>query len=177
MRDSRQELLVRTPGNFAIVADIGDVIVTQRGAPVYVRDVADIVDGFKERERITRLNGAESVVVSVRKQSGSNSAAVAAGVKEALDEVIAANPEFEIVIVDDESDVVLRATNGALEDLLWATALAFLVVLLFFRNVRNTIITIIGLPVIIVSTLFFMNLFGISINQLSLLGPCASGCF
>ena len=169
LRDSRQELLVRTPGNFAIVADIGDVIVTQRGAPVYVRDVADIVDGFKERERITRLNGAESVVVSVRKQSGSNSAAVAAGVKEALDEVIAANPEFEIVIVDDESDVVLRATNGALEDLLWATALAFLVVLLFFRNVRNTIITIIGLPVIIVSTLFFMNLFGISINQLSLL--------
>ncbi len=169
LRDSRQELLVRTPGNFAIVADIGDVIVTQRGAPVYVRDVADIVDGFKERERITRLNGAESVVVSVRKQSGSNSAAVAAGVKEALDEVIAANPEFEIVIVDDESDVVLRATNGALEDLLCATALAFLVVLLFFRNVRNTIITIIGLPVIIVSTLFFMNLFGISINQLSLL--------
>jgi len=169
LKDSRQELLVRTPGDFATVKDIGDVIVTQRGAPVYVRDVAEIVDGFRERESITRLNGGESVVVSVRKQSGSNSAAVAAGVKEALDEVIAANPEFEIVIVDDESDVVLRATNGALEDLLWATALAFLVVLIFFRNVRNTIITIIGLPVIIVSTLFFMNLFGISINQLSLL--------
>jgi len=169
LKDPSQELLVRTPGNFAAVADIEDVIITQRGSPVYLRDVATVVDGFRERESITRLNGEESVILSVRKQSGSNSAAVAAGVKAALDGVIAANPELEIVIIDDESDVVLRATNGALEDILWGAALAFLVVLLFFRSVRNTVITVIGLPVIIITTLFFMDMLNISINQLSLL--------
>ena len=62
-----------------------------------------------------------------------------------------------------------QSTDGAVEDLLYAAVLAALVMLFFFRDLRNTLVTVAGLPVIMISTLFFMDLFGISLNQISLL--------
>jgi len=168
--ESGKELLVRTPGNFQTLPDIENVVISQRGTtPIYLRDVAAVVDSFETRDTITRLNGEESVVVRVRKQSGTNTAAVVGGVKEQLDPIIAANPDLEVVISSDQSVQVERNTMGALEDLLWGAVLASLVVLVFFRDLRNTLVTMAGLPVIMISSLFFMDLFGIGLNQLSLL--------
>jgi HAE1 family hydrophobic/amphiphilic exporter-1 len=167
--DGQRELLVRTPGNFAALEDIGNVVLANRGAPVYLRDVATITDGFETRDSITRLNGEESVVVRVRKQSGTNTTAVANEVKAALDPIRAANPNLDIRVAGDESLVVKESTDGALEDLLWSALLATLVILFFFRDLRNTLITMAGLPVIMIASLFFMDLMGISLNQISLL--------
>ncbi len=166
-----RELQVRTPGYFQTLDDVRNVIVSQRGTtPVRIRDVAKVVDSFKTRNTITRLNGQESVVVNVRKQSGTNTAAVVDGVKQALAPVLKANPNLDLVISADQSIQVKSNTNGAIEDLLWGAALASLVVLFFFRDLRNTLVTMAGLPVIMISSLFFMNLLGIGLNQLSLLG-------
>ena len=168
--EAGKELLVRTPGNFQTLQDIENVVISQRGTtPIFLRDVAAVVDGFETRDTITRLNGEESVVVRVRKQSGTNTAAVVGGVKEQLDPIVAANPDLEVVISSDQSVQVERNTMGALEDLLWGAVLASLVVLVFFRDLRNTLVTMAGLPVIMISSLFFMDLFGIGLNQLSLL--------
>jgi len=164
-----QKLLVRTPGNFQQPADLEDVIIAQRTAPVYLRDVATVVDGFEDREVITRLNGEESISVAIRKQSGSNTLAVADGVKDVLASIREANPDLDIVTAGDESIVVRESTNGALSDLFWGALLAGLTILLFFRNVRNTFLTIVGLPVIMITTIFFMELAGLSLNNISLL--------
>ncbi len=165
------QLQVRTPGYFQTLDDIRNVIVSQRGAtPVYLRDVAQVVDDFKTRDTLTRLNGQESVVVNVRKQSGTNTAAVVNGVKKGLEPVLKAHPELDLVISADQSIQVEKNTQGAIEDLLWGSVLASLVVLFFFRDLRNTLVTMAGLPVIMISSLFFMNLLGIGLNQLSLLG-------
>ncbi|MEZ4661269.1 MAG: efflux RND transporter permease subunit [Caldilineaceae bacterium] len=121
--DGGQKLLVRTPGNFETVDQLNDIIVGQsQTAPVYLRDVAQVVDGFQEREELTRLNGEESVTIAIRKQSGSNSLAVADGVKETLNAITAANPDLEIVIGGDESVIVRESTNGAISDLLGRAA-------------------------------------------------------
>jgi HAE1 family hydrophobic/amphiphilic exporter-1 len=144
-------------------------VVSQRGAPVYLRDVAIVEDGFKTRETITRLNGEESIVVSVRKQSGTNTLAVSSAVKEALAGIGAANATLSIIIAGDEAEIVQESTDGALEDLLWSSLLATLVILFFFRDLRNTLITMSGLPVIMIATIFFMDVMNISLNQISLL--------
>lgn len=167
--DGQLELLVRTPGNFDSLEDIEDVIVTNRGASIYVRDVATVVDTFEKRDKITRLNGEESIVVSVRKESGTNTTEVADDVKSVLDDIAAENPGLDVAIAGDESDIVRQSANGAVEDLLWGALLASVVIFIFFRDLRNTIITIAGLPVIMISSLFFMDLLNISLNQLSLL--------
>lgn len=167
--EGNREVTLRTPGNFQTLDDIRNVIIADRGAPVYLRDVATVEDGFKKREWITRLNGEESVVVDIRKQSGSNTVAVVEGVKHELEPIIAANPDLSIIIAGDQAVEVERSIDGAIEDLLWGALLAGLVVFLFFREFRSTIVTVAGLPVIMISTLFLMDLAGIGLNNISLL--------
>jgi HAE1 family hydrophobic/amphiphilic exporter-1 len=167
--EGQTEMSLRTPGDFQTLDDIRKVIVANRGAPIYLRDVASVEDGYKKRESITRLNGEESVVLNIRKQSGSNTVAVVDGVKKELEQIIAGNPELSIIIASDQSLAVKRSVEGAIEDLMYGALLAGLVVFLFFREFRSTIVTIAGLPVIIIASLFFMNLMGIGLNNVSLL--------
>ena len=167
--EDEQEVTLRTPGNFQTLDDIRNVIITNRGTPIYLRDVADVVDGFKTRESLTRLNGQESIVVSIRKQSGSNTVAVVDEVKARLEPIIAASPDLDIVIASDQSEQVRRSIDGAIEDLLWGSLLAALVVFFFFRDFRSTVVTIAGLPVIMIATLYFMHLSDIGLNNISLL--------
>lgn len=164
-----KDLLVRTPGNFQTVAEIGGVVVAQRNGDVFLRDIATVVDGFKKRDVITRVNGDESITVSIRKQSGANSLAVSDAVKEELLEIGAQNPQVTIATAGDESIIVRESTNGALSDLLWGALLASVTIFFFFRNFRNTFLTVVGMPFILISSLFFMDLLDISLNNISLL--------
>jgi HAE1 family hydrophobic/amphiphilic exporter-1 len=116
--ENNTEMTLRTPGNFQTLDDIRNVIIANRGTPVYLRDVATVEDGFEKRESITRLNGEEAVSISIRKQSGSNTVAVAEAVREALDHVIAEQPNLEVVIASDQSGQIETSVEGALEDLL-----------------------------------------------------------
>ncbi|MCB0083052.1 MAG: efflux RND transporter permease subunit, partial [Caldilineaceae bacterium] len=163
------EFLVRTTGSFETIDEVRNVVISQRGAPVYLRDVATVEDAFKTVETITRLNGEESIVISIRKQSGSNTLAVSEEVKKELATIAADNPNLTIAIAGDEADIISESTDGAIEDLLWSSLLATLVILFFFRDLRNTLITMSGLPVIMIATIFFMDLLDISLNQISLL--------
>ncbi|MBX3013357.1 MAG: efflux RND transporter permease subunit [Caldilineaceae bacterium] len=167
--ESEQEVTLRTPGNFQTIDDLRNVIIANRGTPIYLRDIADVVDGYKKRESLSRLNGQESIVVSIRKQSGSNTVAVVDGVKRELEPIIAANPDLDIVIASDQAVQVSESIDGAVEDLLWGSLLAALVVFVFFRDFRSTIVTIAGLPVIMIATLYFMHLSNIGLNNISLL--------
>ena len=167
--DSGTELLVRTPGEFATVEEINDVVVRQGVSPIYVRDIASVVDDFEERSVVTLLNGEESIVLTLRKASGTNTLEVSEGVKKELERIKEANPEWDVVIGGDLANEVRGAADGAIEDLLWGALLASLVIWLFFRDFRSTLITVAGIPVIMISTLFLMQLFGIGLNQISLL--------
>lgn len=164
-----QKLRIRTPGNFQEPSDLEDVIIAQRASSIYLRDVATVVDGFSEQDVVTLLNGQDSVTVGIRKQSGSNTLAVSDGVKEALETIRADNPNMAITVGGDESIIVRESTGGAISDLLWGALLASLTILIFFRNLRNTLLTIVGLPLIIISSIFFLEMFDISLNNISLL--------
>jgi len=164
-----QQVLIRTPGAFQTLDDIRNVVISQRAAPVYVRDVAEVVDGFAERQTLNYLNGTAAVVVNVRKQSGANTSKVAADVKKELDTISTAHPNLEIAVGRDESVFVDESTADAFNDLIWGALLAGLVVLFFFRNLRNTIITMIGLPIIMIGTIWMMDVFGMSLNLITLL--------
>lgn len=170
VRVGEQELSVRTFGTFQTTEEIESVIVTQRGtAPVYVRDVADVEDGFADRETITRLNGKESVTVNIRKQSGTNTTDVAERVTRRLDEIRDANPELQIITARDDSEFVQESINDAIKDLIYGGIFATLVVFAFFRDVRSTIITMLGLPAILIGTFIFMDALGITLNSLTVL--------
>ncbi|MCB0133232.1 MAG: efflux RND transporter permease subunit, partial [Caldilineaceae bacterium] len=167
--EDETQLLVRTPGEFASVNEIADTVVRPGTSPIHVRDIAAVVDDYEERDVITRLNGEDSIVITIREASGSNTLAVSKEIKSELDKIGKANPQWDIVIGGDLADQIQGSADGAIEDLLWGALLASLVIWFFFRDLRSTMITIAGLPVIMITTLYFMDLFNISLNQISLL--------
>ncbi len=167
--ENGQDLLIRTPGEFNSLEDLRNVVVGGRKSPVFLRGVATVEDSFKEVDRYSRLNGQDSIVISIQKQSGTNTVKVADAVLDEVDQIQEDNPELTIVIARDQSDFVRESTNDALFDLLLGGIGAMLVVLLFFRDMRNTLVTVAGLPIIMIGTFAVMDATGLTFNMITLL--------
>lgn len=165
-----QEINIRTPGYFQSVDEINNVVVSNaRGAPVYIKDVATITDGFADVTSYSRLNGLDSIVVSIRKQSGTNTVRVADDVKAALKGVEQDYANLNVIIASDQADFIHSSTEDSITDLILGGLFASAVVFFFFRDVRNTIVTVAGLPVIMIGTFAVMNALGLSLNLITLL--------
>ncbi len=164
-----QNLLLRTPGNFETVADVADLqIATPLGA-VRLGDIATVQDGWKEQDAYSRLDGEEAVIVAIRKQSGTNTVQVAERVHGELEAIQDERPDLNLIVVQDQSTFVEESFNDAMRELLIGALMASLVVLFFFRNLRNTLVTVAGLPIILLGTFGVMAALGMTLNIVSLL--------
>ena len=165
-----QEAPLRTLGEFTSLDDIRAVqIATPRGGKVFLRDIATVSSGYEDKTILSRLNGKDSVVASIQKQSGSNTVQVADAIKAELDRIQADYPNLAIAIASDQSTFTQESTRDVVVSLLIGALLAAVVVFLFFRDVMNTLVTVIGLPVIVLSTFIAMSAAGFTLNMISLL--------
>ncbi|MEW5717607.1 MAG: efflux RND transporter permease subunit [Chloroflexota bacterium] len=164
------DLLLRTPGEFTSLDDIGNLtIASARGTSLRVKDIATIRDTTAEPTSYSRLNGKESVAVQIRKQSGANTVGVAENAKAEIARIKRDFANLDIVISNDDSDFIKRSVEDSLGDLVMGGIFASLVVLIFFRNLRNTLVTIAGLPVIMIATFAAMSALGLTLNMMTLL--------
>ncbi|MCX6030443.1 MAG: efflux RND transporter permease subunit [Chloroflexi bacterium] len=164
-----QDLLLRTPGNFKTVEDVANLQIATALGAVRVGDIATVQDGWKERDTYSRLDGQEAVIVSVRKQSGTNTVQVAERVKKEVAALSKERPDINLVAVQDQSIFVRASFNDAMRELLIGALAASLIVLLFFRNLRNTLVTVAGLPIILLGTFAVMSARGMTLNIISLM--------
>lgn len=162
-----QDVGLRAPSMLQTIDDIARVQVT--GTPYTIGDVATIEDGVADAVSYARLDGKDAISIAVRKQSGTNTVAVADKVKEQVADLFQSRPDLRYFIPNDQSEAVSESTRSAIEELLLASLAAMLVVWLFFRDLRNTLVTIAGLPVIMIGTFAALQLFGLTINLLTLL--------
>ncbi len=170
LNGSGQELLVKTDGQFRSIADIEKAVVAVRnGVPLQVRDIATVVDGSKDAHQYNRLNGNDSVILTVRKQSGSNTVRAAEDVKKALTDMGAEFPSLNAVLIVDQSESIRESNNDVTTALILGGLAAAAVVYLFFRDLRNTLVTVAGLPVIVLGTFLVINFLGYSINMMTLM--------
>jgi HAE1 family hydrophobic/amphiphilic exporter-1 len=164
-----QDLLLRTPGNFKTVEDVANLQVPTALGAVRVGDIATVQDGWKEQDTYSRLDGQEAVLVTVRKQSGTNTVQVGERVKQELAALGKERPDINLVAVQDQSIFVRESSNDAMRELLIGALAASLVVLFFFRNLRNTLVTVAGLPIILLGTFAVMSALGMTLNIISLM--------
>lgn len=169
LTEDGKDVTLRTPGDFQSLDEIGNVIVTQRGVPIYVRDVATVVDGFADQDTHSRLDGSDSIAITIQKQSGSNTVNVADEIQAEVAKLQQENPNITVVIASDQSEFIKTSVEDSLTDLILGGVFAALVVLFFFRDLRNTIVTVIGLPVIIIGTFAAMGFLNLSLNLVTLL--------
>jgi HAE1 family hydrophobic/amphiphilic exporter-1 len=171
IRGREYDFLVRTKAEFQDLDLLPNLVVANlAGKPIYVKDVAQVKDEFKTRRAVSYANGVEAVTLLIRKQSGTNTVQVADGVKKVMQRLQARYPQLQILLAGDESIFIKESRDDVINSLIEATILTGLVVLLSFGDLRNTLITIAGLPVITIGTFMVMQLFGFTINVITLLG-------
>ncbi len=164
------DFLIRTKAEFQQVDEINRVIVANPGgSPIYLKDIATVVDSFKTRSTISRVNGVENVTIVVQKRSGTNTVKVADDVSKAIGRIAKAYPDLDIKLSTDESIFIKESRDDVLKSLVEGALLAGLVVLLSFGDFRNTLITIAGLPVCVIGTYAVMAALGFTINIITLL--------
>ena len=170
LSEGNHEILLRTEGEFRTVDEIENVIVASpAGVPLYLRDIALVKDGFKEQRAISRLNGKSCVIFSVRKQSGTNTVTIASAVRKRVAQLQEHFPQIDVRLSSDESEFIRDAKNDVMQSLVFGAIFASIVVLLSFGNLRNTLITVAGLPVCIIGTFAVMYGLGFTLNVITLL--------
>jgi HAE1 family hydrophobic/amphiphilic exporter-1 len=172
LEEGTQQYLVRTLNEFKSVDEIRDLVIAQRdGKPLYVRDVADVVQGYKEREAISRLNGREAVEVAVYKEGDANTVTVADAVSFRLNQLSAMLPkDLKIEKVYDQSTFIRQAVDDVTNSAIVGGLLAIVVLFIFLRDLKSTIIIGVSIPVSVIATFNLMYGYDITLNIMSLGG-------
>ncbi|MEE9500421.1 MAG: efflux RND transporter permease subunit, partial [Candidatus Omnitrophota bacterium] len=189
IKDSFYEYLIRTLGEFEHVDEIRNIAVKVEEEEPYVswqeeekeisegrrlvllKDVGTLYDTVKERTSFSRYNGEENISVSIQKQAQVNTLQVVNRVKKALNIIQTEVPEdIKIEIVYDQSKFIRDAISGVRNAAIQGGILAFLVLLLFLRNIRSSVIVTFSIPISIVVVFTLMYMGKLSINMMSLGG-------
>ena len=166
-----RELSLRTLGRVERPRDFERIIVANiEGKPVRVSDIGAVVDGVEEPRSLARLDGRPAVLLEVRKQEGTNTLDVIRDVKARVDQLKATlPPDFKISYTRDQSEFISAAFNAVQEHLILGGIFAAVIVFLFIRSWRSTLITAIAIPTSIISTYTLMSIMGFTLNQITML--------
>ncbi|MFQ5930545.1 MAG: efflux RND transporter permease subunit, partial [Acidobacteriota bacterium] len=175
LEEGEAKYLVRTLNEFQAVEEMNDVIVAVRaGAPIRLKDIGRVYSGYKEREIITRLDGQESVEIAVFKAADANTVSVAGRVRERLEELEreyrGKRDPLEFDVVFDQSRFIKQSIDEVLQTAVMGGVLAVLVLFVFLRSLKSTLIIALSIPISIVATFFLMYGFNVSLNIMSLSG-------
>ena len=164
-------LTLRTRGRVRSVAAFGEIVVEQRqGHPILLRDVARIEDGMAEPQTRANLDGEPTVLLTVRRQSGTNTVQVVDDVKLRLADLASTVPAgYDIRVVRDLSEFIKASIDSVEEHLIVGSILAAAVVLVFLWNWRSTVIAAIAIPTSIIATFGLIWYQGFTLNSMTML--------
>ncbi|MFZ5351676.1 MAG: efflux RND transporter permease subunit [Bacillota bacterium] len=166
-----KSLLVRSTGEFQSIDDIRNLPITlPTGTVIYLRDIAEVKDGFKEITTYTRMNGKSSIGLSIQKQTGSNTVEVVNLVKGKIKELEKQNADISIELVFDQGKYIEDSISNVSESAVMGALLAVLVLFVFLKNIRTTLIIGTAIPISIIATFVLIYFSGITLNLVSLGG-------
>jgi HAE1 family hydrophobic/amphiphilic exporter-1 len=166
-----KEFVVKTKGEFEKVSDFNNLIIAYRdGSPIRLKNVGYAEDGMEDKRRIVYLNGRLAVGLGIRRLSGANTVAVAESVKEELRKSEAILPSgIKLDIGYDASQFIKESIKEVQFHLIFGSIMVILVVSLFLRSLKSTIISAIALPTSIIATFTFMNALKFTLNNMTML--------
>lgn len=152
-------------------ASSSDSAVAADGKAVRLKDIAEVSQGYKEREAIIRLGGKEAVELAIYKEGDANTVATADALEARLAQIREQIPaDIELTVIDDQSQFIRHAISDVKKDAVIGGLLAILIIFLFLRDGWSTFVIGLSLPVSIITTFFFMDRLGLSLNVMSLGG-------
>ena len=168
INDADRTLLLRSPGQFVRIDEIRNLVVlTRDGVPVYLRDIADVRDTTEDRRSFMRINGVPGIRMSVTKQSGTNTIQIAEGVKREIDKINSEVQGIQLQVLDDQSRFIQRAIGNVQEHAMVGGLLVILVIFLFLRDLKSTLIICTSIPVSVIGTFALLYFGGYTLNTLT----------
>ena len=170
--EGSEEYSLRTAGEYQNLKEIEDtVIIVRDGVPIYIKDVAKVIDSHKEERSYCRTNGQSSILVLINKQSGANTVQVTDAVKK---ELLGIENQFSdkanFVLVMDQSHLIKQSTGSVKQSAVIGGLLAILLIFLFLRNWRPTIAIVAAIPLSLLATFIPLYAAGYTLNLMTLGG-------
>src|SRR3954467_4780886 len=169
---AQTEYQVHVNSSPVVLGDLNNLpIKTVNGATVYIKDVAQVRDGFQVQNNIVRTNGARGVLITITRNGNASTLAIVNAVKAALPRILAnVPPELKVTPLADLSVFVRASIEGVVREALIAAGLTGLMILLFLGSWRSTLIVCISIPLSILTSLSILSLLGQTINVMTLGG-------
>ena len=171
IRSLQQERAVQISSRMARPEDFGRIIVARKnGTPIRLSQVATVQDGAQELENLALYNGQRTLLMSVQKSQDENTIQVVDGLVKAVADMQAQLPPgLRLEPITDNSRPIRLSVNNVRQTLIEGAVLTVLIVFLFLNSWRSTVITGLTLPISIIGTFMFMQMFGFTINMITLM--------
>lgn len=173
IENDEEQVLIRFAGKIQSLDQLRDLVVTNSptGAPIKLSEIAEVYDTRADIQDINRVNGRNSIGLSIIKTSDANAVAVSESVREELRalETQYENDGLTFFVATDTTDFTLEAIRAVTQDLILAILLVALVMVLFLGSFRNALIVIISIPASLVTAIIVMNALDYTFNVLTLL--------
>jgi HAE1 family hydrophobic/amphiphilic exporter-1 len=170
IENTHTEYLVKTKGEFETPEAFNDLVVTYRhGRLIKLRDIGFAEDGLEEERSLTRFNGKTAVGLSVKRQSGENTVAVADRIKAAVASTVPPQG-MKLDITFDQSVYIRRSIEDVEIALILGAGLAVVIIFVFLRSVRSTLISAVALPTSVIATFALIKAAGFTLNMMTMLG-------
>jgi HAE1 family hydrophobic/amphiphilic exporter-1 len=159
---------VRTLGEYRSLDEIRETVIARpAGLPIRVRDVAEVVDGFEDVRYLKEVNGVPAVTVSIQKQSGANTVAVADGIFAEVLRINAERDDLHLTVLSDQSEFIRQSIASVRSSALWGSFLAIVVLYVFLRRRSSTAIIAISIPISVIATFGLLYFGGMTLNQMT----------
>jgi len=172
IEEGSQRFLVRTVNQFKTLDEMRELLIKVDGnVPVRLKDIAEVSQGFKEREGVVRIDGREAIELAIYKEGDGNTVNVAAAVKTQIEKLKDSLPVgATLSTIEDQSVFIQHALSEVKFDALLGGVLAILIIFFFLGDSWSTFIISLSLPVSLIATFFFMGELHLSLNVMSLGG-------
>ncbi len=168
LREGLSDMYVRTRGEYQSLDEIANTIITViDGQPIRVRDVAEVVDGYQDLNRLVQIDGRPMVRLGVRKQSGANTVAVAEKARAVMEQINRERNDLELFMVIDQSEFIQNSIDNVKQSAIWGGLLAIFILYIFLRNGSTTFIIALSIPISIIATFGLLYFNKLTLNQMS----------
>ncbi|MBE0478469.1 efflux RND transporter permease subunit, partial [Candidatus Aerophobetes bacterium] len=165
------EYPIKILGEYTRIEQIADTVVSYSGnAPIYVKDVAYVVDGMGERREITRVNGTPAVTITIRRASGANTVDVSDRTLAQLPDIERSVGDIKLSIIFEQAEIIKESMANLFNTIILAVVLCAVVLFIFLRSLRSMVVVLISIPVSLVATFIAMNVAGVTMNIVSMGG-------
>ncbi len=171
IEQGRYEVTLRAPAEFdGLDAIRGTVITVRSGAAVTIGQIARVLDTYEKLTEIERINGVRGIRVAVRKEATANTVEVSRRILAEVDAINAEYPHVRVVPVINQGNFIERSIANVTRSVFYGGGLAVLVLLLFLRNLRSTLVIALAIPISIVATFAALFFGGFTLNLMTLGG-------